>query len=745
MKKTINILIGGLSFQIEEVAYAALEKYLGEVKNRFAAYAEAAEIVSDIEDRMAEQLVAKLPHGQAISLALVEELITIMGRPEQIGEEGKSEQPGDKEEAAPKPPAAQKRLYRDLDDAILGGVCSGIAAYLGTDTVWVRLVFALTIFFGGFGVILYLILWVIVPPAQTAVEKLQMRGSPVNLKNLEQTLKDRVVELKKKDQSQVKRVIAAPFRVLGTGLRSVGRLVLRTVPVLFKLIGIAVVVLASLALAGLVFVVVSLLTNSASPYLDFPLKEIAAGSVYFAALVSAFVVVFVPIVFLMQLGVSLVTYRSAFRKMGSFLLLGLWVVAAAVFVNMAIKLAPQVENLVKTSPYFQTTTKEYRLAGFESVVLGGIDEAVLHPGQTYQVVAEGTRKDLDEAKVYVDNGTLKIRRNYPFRFCLFCAQNKIKLEVYAPDFTNLQASGASRLSTADTLKGKVITVTLSGVSALDGRFDFNSLKAELSGASKIKLAGTVGAADFTLSGASHAEAEEAAIGFAQVNLSGASDARFSQLDKLKIQASGASTVYYQSAGSLEEHYSGASRSVRSLPRSAPQGSQYQNAMYRFTFSYAPSFQLFEGEQASAAGNYYLPIQNYFAKNQGSRFLVIASLPKGTYPSNTDFDGAYFTVAIAPQLPQTDCLSFSSDGNVTNQHSQTVNGLEFAAAEASGAGMSHQAYDQIYHIYKNGACFELQTGVRTSGYGAADWITEQVNIKQVFGRLDEVLNTFTFLK
>lgn len=743
MKKTINISIGGLSFQIEEDAYAALEKYLGEVKNRFAAYAEAAEIVSDIEDRIAEQLMAKLPRGQVVSLGLVEELIAIMGRPEQIGEEGKTEQ-SDAKEAVPNPPAAQKRLYRDLDDAILGGVCSGIAAYIGTDTVWVRLVFALTIFFGGFGVVLYLILWVIVPPAQTAVEKLQMRGSPVNLKNLEQTLKDRVAELKKKDQSQVRRGIAAPFRALGVAFRSVGRFLLRIVPTLFKLIGIAVVVLASLSLAGLIFVVVSLLTNPASPYLDFPLKEIAAGGVYYAALVSAFFVAFVPIVFLMQLGVSLITYRSVFRKMGSFLLLGLWVVAVAIFANMAIKLAPQVENLVKTSPYFQTTTKEYKPAGFESVALDGIDEAVLHPAQSYKVVVEGKQKDLDAAKVYVDNGALKIKRNYPFRFCLFCTQDKIKLEIFAPNFTSLKASGASRISIADTLKGKSMVITLSGVSALDGQFDLNSLKAELSGASKIKFAGAVDSVDLALSGASHAETEEAVIRFAQVNLSGVSDARFGQLDKLKIQASGASTVYYQSAGSIEERYSGAARSVRALPSSALQVSQYQNLTYRLTFSYTPSFQLFEGEQASAANSYYLPIHNYFVKNQGSKFLVTAALPKSTYPNNTDFDGAYFSVAVTDQLSQPDCLSFSSNSNVTNLHKQIINGLEFAAAEASNAGMSHQAYDKIYHIYKNGSCFELQTGIRTSGYGAAGWITEQVDVKQVFGRLDEILNTFTFL-
>ncbi len=750
MKKTINISIGGLSFQIEEEAYATLEKYLSEVKARFASYPDAGEIVSDMEDRIAEQFSAKAQTGRPISPAMVQELISVMGRPDQIGEAGKNDS-APNQEAVPKAPGMPKRLFRNLDDAILGGVCSGLAVYLGTDTAWVRLIFALTIFFGGFGIVLYLILWIIVPAAETDTEKLQMRGSPINLKNLEQTVRDRVAEIKKKDPSTVKRALAAPFKALGLFFRGLGRVLQSLLPVLFKIIGVGITVVAAMAMAGLVFAAVSLLTNSGSPYVDFPLKEIASGAVYYAAVASAFFVAFVPIVFILLLGTSLVAYRSTFKRMGSFMLLGLWVVAVAVFVNMAVKLAPQVEDLVKTSPYFQTASKEYALRDFSALEIGGVDEAVIHPGSSFKVVAEARQKDLDETRVFVQNGTLKVGHERLFKICLFCTRGKVKLSIYAPSFDRISASGASRVTTVGQIQGAGFKTTLSGVASLEAEAKTPQMEAELSGASKLFLSGTADSLQLSLSGVSNVKAESAQIKSADINLSGASEARFGTLESLKVEASGASVVYYQSATSLQEHYSGAAHSSKRVPSpSDAKDREYQNLDYNFKFNYPAAYLVSDGPAAGAANAYYLPIQTYFFKAQTGRFVVTASLPKETYPANTDFDGAFFSVAVTQELSQAECLKYNPNSGAGSQGTETVrqeiiNGVAYTVGDASGAGMSHQAYGKIYHTYKNGSCYELQTGVRTSGFGAADFITEQVNVEDVQARLNNVLRTFTFLK
>jgi hypothetical protein len=523
--------------------------------------------------------------------------------------------------------------------------------------------------------------------------------------------------------------------------------------VVFKILGVVITVVAALAMAGLVFLAVSLMTNSGSPYVDFPLKEIASGTIYYTAVVSAFFVVFVPIIFIMLLGTSLVAYRSTFEKMGSIMLLGLWVVAVAVFANMAVKLAPQVENLVKTSPYFQTSSKDYALKDFTALEIGGIDEAVVYPGNSYKVTAEGKQKDLSEAKIYVENNTLKIEREHVFRFCLFCTQDKVKLAIYAPGLSQISASGASRIATANLLQGKNLKISLSGVANLQADVEFEQVSAELSGAAKSGLSGSVGVLQASVSGASKLEATEAQVKRATLDLSGASQAHLGDLEYLKVRASGASTVYYQSAGEVVESYSGASRSVRGLSRPAgletanpPVGSLvYQNQAYKFEITYPAGYELLEGSKPSPENAFYIPVQTYFSKPQSGEIVSVVYLPKNSYPANTDFAGGFFGMAVAKGLTQSECLRFDSDSIARSSGNKTINGVVYAGGEASGAAMSHQSFDKIYHTYKNSQCYELQAGVRTSGFGAADAITERVNVDEVFLKLESVLNTFTFFK
>ena len=270
VKKTISISIGGYSFQVEEDAYARLEKYLSGVKERFASYVGADEIVSDIEGRMAEQFTGKAGESKIVTLAIVEEMIAVMGQPEQMG--GEDRATGHAGSATGSSDFSGKRFYRSLDNAMLGGVASGIAAYFGDfDPLWVRLAFALSVFFGGLGVVLYLILWIIVPAARTDTEKMQMRGEPVNLRNIEETVKARVDEVKNRDYSGFKKILVLPFRFLGAVIRAAGSVSKNLFSVVFRIVGFFLTVAAALAIAGIVVALVSILFNAHSSYFDFPI------------------------------------------------------------------------------------------------------------------------------------------------------------------------------------------------------------------------------------------------------------------------------------------------------------------------------------------------------------------------------------------------------------------------------------------------------------------------------------------
>ena len=107
-----------------------------------------------------------------------------------------------------------KRLYRDGDNEILGGVAYGLGNYFGIDPAIIRVLFILSIFIGGFGILAYLILWVSIPEAKTVGEKMNMRGYPLTLENIEKFIKEK---LSKKDgeENLFVKIILFPFRIIG--------------------------------------------------------------------------------------------------------------------------------------------------------------------------------------------------------------------------------------------------------------------------------------------------------------------------------------------------------------------------------------------------------------------------------------------------------------------------------------------------------------------------------------------------
>lgn len=589
MKKTINISIGGMSFQIEEDAYERLDAYLKSVKSHFASYPESAEIVSDIEDRVADQFSVKAGASKIITLPVVEELIGIMGKPEEMSG-GKT---ASAEPAANEFRALGKRLYRNPDDVIIAGVCSGLAAYIGVDPVWVRLAFAVTIFFGGFGVLLYIILWVIVPEAKTDTEKMQMRGEPINLKNVEANIKERISEIhhrfkddnqansgasasakasadypegnnawegKKKDHSGIKKALAAPFRALGAVVRALGLAIKNLVPLLARLLGVVLTVAAALGIAGLAVAAVSLAFNANSPYVDFPLREIAAGGLLYVAVISAFLVGFVPLVFLILIGTSLAAYKSTFGKIGSIFLVGIWIAAIALTAGIGIRLAPQIESAVNS---YQTQAKEekvFALDDFSQVDLSGSYNAQIVQGPEFKIIARGNKRELEAMEIRKEGQAAVFGMHDNFNFCLFCLRRGANVEIYMPQLEKVSLAGASHV-TASGFKAERLDLDFSGASGADMEVDIAEMDVQLSGASKARISGTSTQVSLKASGASQFDSGSAAIRDASLDLSGASKAWMGNLQQLQVKASGASKVYYISAQQIQQELSGASRIV----------------------------------------------------------------------------------------------------------------------------------------------------------------------------------------
>ena len=190
MKVTVNINLGGYAFNIDEDAYERLRQYMKSLEKEFSVETSAAEIMSDIEGRIAELFKMRLNNfKQVINMKDVEEVMAILGSPELISGTGTSDEP---------PPRSQRRIYRDPDRRFIGGVCAGISAYLDWDPLIMRIIFAVLVLPGGFGLALYLILWIVLPEAKTTAQKLEMRGDPVTAGNIRDSVKQEFETVKKK-------------------------------------------------------------------------------------------------------------------------------------------------------------------------------------------------------------------------------------------------------------------------------------------------------------------------------------------------------------------------------------------------------------------------------------------------------------------------------------------------------------------------------------------------------------------
>lgn len=449
MKKTISINISGVIFHIEEDGYDKLKNYLVSVQQYFSSYEDSQEIVTDIENRIAEKLLAKLKAAdkQAVSLEDVNELVAAMGTVadfEAVEEEEVLVTTGGRNSAqnqgqgprATDPNASRtagaytqpsggatytgpRRLVRDLrrktlggvaaglahyfnmdvvwvrlifvllvvglpalggssnneffgglggfavvvyiamwialpgittieedktvkkffrnpEDKVLGGVASGIAAYFGVDTGVIRLLFVLGIVFFGVGFLLYLVLWIISPQANTLTEKMEMQGQPITLSNIEHSIKQNLnITDTPNTESTLTRILLFPFRAIAmiiSGLGSaLGPLMSGTLTIIRVFAGILMLVVAfAFMVACLAVLGAAIGIETGANFGSVPFNLIRSD-ITFPMVLSAFLVGFIPAFGLAILGVMLITTRNVISSRTALTVGGVWLVALAIF------------------------------------------------------------------------------------------------------------------------------------------------------------------------------------------------------------------------------------------------------------------------------------------------------------------------------------------------------------------------------------------------------------------------------
>ncbi|KKN14843.1 hypothetical protein LCGC14_0992000 [marine sediment metagenome] len=345
MNKTVNINLANRLFHIDEGAYLKMQRYLESVKRSFANTTGSDEILADIEARIAELFYEKLENErQVITQKEVDEVITIMGQPEDylVDEDIFEDEP--QPTKAQKEPKRPKKLYRDTDQKYVAGVSSGLAHYFKIDALWIRLLWIiLTIASGGSFILVYGLLWLLIPEAVTTSQKLDMRGEDINISNIERKVKEGFDDVAQKIKNVDYEGVGNKVKSSGkTFFDSIGDLILFIFKIIGKFIGILLIIIGASTIIGLFIgmVTVGIADAVHIPGLDFyHIVDASNMPIWFVSLLGFFAIG-IPFFFLLYLGLKiLVNNLKSIGRIAKFSLLGLWLISIILLIVFGVRQA----------------------------------------------------------------------------------------------------------------------------------------------------------------------------------------------------------------------------------------------------------------------------------------------------------------------------------------------------------------------------------------------------------------------
>lgn len=330
MNKTVNINLAGIFFHIDEDAYAKLQRYLEAIRHSFSNTQGRDEIISDIEARIAELFNEKIKNErQVISVKEVEEVIAIMGQPEDymVDEEIFEDEPKRTQSAK----TVGKKLFRDPENGYVGGVSSGLGHYLGIEAIWIRLLWILlTIFSSGAFVLIYIAFWIFVPEAKTTADKLAMRGEEVTISNIEKKIREGFHEvsdsIKNVDYERYGKQASAGASSAATTLGNIIKFCLK---LFVKFVGILLLLIAGSTLIALFVGLFAVGTFGIieAPWTDY-VDMVNTGAPLWVLSLLAFFAVGIPFFFLFVLGLKiLVKNLRSIGRIALLTLLGVWLIS----------------------------------------------------------------------------------------------------------------------------------------------------------------------------------------------------------------------------------------------------------------------------------------------------------------------------------------------------------------------------------------------------------------------------------
>lgn len=309
MQQVVKVNIGGVAFTLEREAYDTFQQYLSSLEEYYLSNNNGGEIISGIEERVAELLVDSGYSEQVVPLREIERIISILGSPEDLGG------------GTVRKNKIKKRVFRDVEHKTIAGVCSGLGAYLNVDPIWFKLIFSVSTLFLLFSEcefflfipLLYLLLWITMPAARTTEQRCQMRGESNSIEDIQ-----------KRVESGARRATGAVKRASSGLGRGLGRAVSVAIGVFLLLIGMFGAVLNILFFLG------SALFDNILP-LDFSYiySLVFNGPVWMGVLlqISVILLTTIPCIAMIYAGVMILFKLKSPRWRPAMVMLVIWIVA----------------------------------------------------------------------------------------------------------------------------------------------------------------------------------------------------------------------------------------------------------------------------------------------------------------------------------------------------------------------------------------------------------------------------------
>jgi phage shock protein PspC (stress-responsive transcriptional regulator) len=442
-----NIHLGRQAFTIAVDAHKALQEYLLAIKHEVGE--RGKDVVDEVEIRMSELLLARGISGdKVVLLADVEYLKEQLGLPKDFSEEGEEAPAGKQPEG--RNGNQPKRLFRDTEHGMIGGVAAGLATYLGIDPVIVRIGFILLTIAWGWGVLAYIILWLIIPEATSSSNRLQMKGKAVTVANIKNAV----------HQADVPGATQRAGRTFGRVIEKMGVVLLSILGVGFVLAGVG------LFLGAMTLGMYTLLNGGqVNDAIVFPV-----GASEVALLLCAMITVIVLAVLVLAIGVAMVRRKWPLPGWAGAALIGLFLVGGSLGTALGFRAAPHIADRVEG----MRRTETVAVSEFKSVTLRGNDTRFIFvPSDKYSLKLSYISKDAMSDRMTTttsSDGTLTIDTAgfSPEQNCHFiCLYNDhhVEVTVYAPSLAAVNLDGVDSSFESDhTLRQKDMTLISSKLS-----------------------------------------------------------------------------------------------------------------------------------------------------------------------------------------------------------------------------------------------------------------------------------------